>query len=156
MDLIPHRNVLQRFCKREISYCQNSKSSRMRVISSLLLSAGLFTTIASAAWFPLAELDTGSRNKTRSHKPKPGQNTGTLPPQIASVEIIDLVTDNAFNPSIYRDGGGGGYINGYNVISFADSYTTAHPGLCNSNLTSFVHNSFAYFGYVSIRQHLQS
>jgi len=120
----------------------------MRVFSSLSLTACLLASIAAAATLPSPDVNIDRKNKTgKAHKPKPSKATGTLPPQINSVEIIDSISDDSFNPSIYRDGGGGGYINGYNIISFSDSFTTG--GNVLQNYTSFVHNSFAYFGVVS-------
>lgn len=68
-----------------------------------------------------------------------------VPPNITNAVNLGYASDTSFNPYIYRDGGGGGYINGYHVISYSDSFTTT--GHINSSLTSFAHNTFAYFGY---------
>lgn len=109
-----------------------------------------------------------------------------VPPQVTSTKALGYAEDPEFNPSLYRDSGGGewhrlemptlvttddregGLINGYNIIGFGDSYTTANgllfaprqfnysllthkilTGKENGTLTSFVHNTFAYIGVVS-------
>ena len=54
-------------------------------------------------------------------------------------------TDPAFNPTILRDNGGGGLVNGYHVILFGDTYTYDVFG----RHTTALHNSVAYMGYVS-------
>lgn len=70
-----------------------------------------------------------------------------VPPNLTSSENLGYATNDPFNPYMYRDGGGGGFINGFHVLSFSDSFTTVGP--INGTLTSFVHNTFSYFGYVS-------
>ena len=65
-----------------------------------------------------------------------------VPLATSTVSIIGTTTDPASNPNIFHDGNGGVSQNGYNMIIFADSLTNGdHP--------SFVHNSIAYYGYVS-------
>ena len=65
-----------------------------------------------------------------------------VPLAASSVKILGTTNDPASNPNIFHDGNGGVSQNGYNMIIFADSLTNGdHP--------SFVHNSLAYFGYVS-------
>lgn len=67
-----------------------------------------------------------------------------LPLEAASIEDLGWVTDPVLNDGgIYHDGGGGATANGYHVQIFADSST-------NSSGFNFVHNSVAYFGYVSL------
>ena len=67
-----------------------------------------------------------------------------LPLIVTSIEDLGWVTDPVLNDGgIYHDGGGGATANGYHVQIFADSST-------NSSGFNFVHNSVAYFGYVSL------
>jgi hypothetical protein len=70
-----------------------------------------------------------------------------VPPALSGVANLGYATNDAFNPYIYRDGGGGGLINGHQLISFSDSFTTT--GSINSTLTSFVHNTFGILGYLN-------
>lgn len=70
-----------------------------------------------------------------------------VPPNATSTAQLGYMSDTPFNPGIYRDGGGGGYIAGQHIISFSDSYTTRPPGQPNDSFSSFVHNTYAYFGY---------
>jgi hypothetical protein len=66
-----------------------------------------------------------------------------VPLATATVENLGFVTDPASNTEgIFHDGGGGASQNGYHVQLFADSMTT-------SNGFNFVHNSVAYYGFVS-------
>ena len=65
-----------------------------------------------------------------------------VPLATSTVSIIGTTTDPASNPNIFHDGNGGVTQNGYNMIIFADSLTTGDH-------QSFVHNSMAYYGYVS-------
>ena len=65
-----------------------------------------------------------------------------VPLATKTVSILGTTTDPASNPNIFHDGNGGVTQNGYNMIIFADSLT-------NGDHASFVHNSLAYFGYVS-------
>jgi len=67
-----------------------------------------------------------------------------VPLSVANVQVLGPVTDATSNKQgIFHDGGGGGTQNGYHVQIFADSMTT-------SNGFNFVHNSIAYYGYVSL------
>ena len=67
-----------------------------------------------------------------------------VPLATATVENLGFVSDPASNTDgIFHDGGGGATQNGYHVQVFADSYTT-------SNGFNFVHNSVAYYGFVSL------
>lgn len=62
----------------------------------------------------------------------------------AKVEYLGFVNDPTSNShGIFHDGGGGASQNGYHVQVFADSMT-------NSSGFNFVHNSVAYYGYVSL------
>lgn len=66
-----------------------------------------------------------------------------VPPATSTVQNLGFVTDPVSNTEgIFHDGGGGASQNGYHVQVFADSSTT-------SNGFNFVHNSVAYFGFVS-------
>ena len=66
-----------------------------------------------------------------------------IPLSATTIEDLGFVTDPVLNDGgIYHDGGGGATQNGYHVQIFADSAT-------NSSGFNFVHNSVAYFGYVS-------
>jgi hypothetical protein len=66
-----------------------------------------------------------------------------VPLSTSTIEDLGFVTDPVLNDGgIYHDGGGGATQNGYHVQIFADSAT-------NSSGFNFVHNSVAYFGYVS-------
>lgn len=71
-----------------------------------------------------------------------------LPINITSSVVLDYATDDEFNPAIYRDGGGGGLVNGYHVAVFCDSWTTTSPGGLDDSGTSFVHNTITYMGVV--------
>jgi len=72
-----------------------------------------------------------------------------LPLIATSIEDLGWVTDPVLNDGgIYHDGGGGASTNGYHVQIFADSAT-------NSSGFNFVHNSVAYFGYVSLLKPLR-
>jgi hypothetical protein len=70
------------------------------------------------------------------------QTPTNFPLSTLTVENLGFVTDPASNPGIYHDGGGGATQNGYHVQVFADSAT-------DSDGLNFVHNSIAYFGFVS-------
>ena len=75
--------------------------------------------------------------------------TTNLPSTPAYVANLGLTSDSAFNPNIRRDGGGGGYVNGRHIIGFSDTITVnngQHGAL--TDFDSFVHNTFAYMGYV--------
>ena len=66
-----------------------------------------------------------------------------VPLAISTVRNLGFVTDPVSNAEgIFHDGGGGASQNGYHVQVFADSMTT-------SDGFNFVHNSVAYFGFVS-------
>jgi hypothetical protein len=66
-----------------------------------------------------------------------------VPLEAFTIEDLGFVTDPVLNNGgIYHDGGGGASQNGYHVQIFADSAT-------NVSGFNFVHNSVAYFGYVS-------
>lgn len=66
-----------------------------------------------------------------------------VPLVTATVENLGFVSDPASNTAgIFHDGGGGASQNGYHVQVFADSDTT-------SDGFNFVHNSVAYYGFVS-------
>lgn len=64
-----------------------------------------------------------------------------IPPIVVSSVNLGYATDVEFNPNLYRDGGGGGLINGINVIVFSDTWT-------NGTDNSFWHNTIAYMGIV--------
>ena len=64
----------------------------------------------------------------------------TLPPTF-TIKEIGTTNDTAF-PNVYRDGGGGGLINGENVIVFSDTSTTT--GGPSGSLKYFTSNSIAY------------
>jgi hypothetical protein len=67
-----------------------------------------------------------------------------VPLATATIANLGIVTDPVSNTQgIFHDGGGGASQNGYHVQVFADSMTT-------SNGFNFVHNSVAYYGFVSI------
>lgn len=116
----------------------------MCCIVSLSLTASVLISSVAAAAFRINN-STLWTNQTQIAVSTALINT---PINVASSQVHDYVSDANFNAAIYRDGGGGGYINGYHVISFADSFTTEAPGTVNSSVNSFVHNSFAYMGYV--------
>jgi hypothetical protein len=60
-----------------------------------------------------------------------------------SIADLGFVNDPVLNDGgIFHDGGGGATQNGYHVMVFADS-STLSAGF------NFVHNSVAYYGYVS-------
>jgi hypothetical protein len=66
-----------------------------------------------------------------------------VPLATSTVALLGQVSDPVSNTKgIFHDGGGGATQNGYHVMVFADSDTT-------SNGFNFVHNSVAYFGFVS-------
>lgn len=68
-----------------------------------------------------------------------------VPPTVVSTAAHGPTTDPAFNPTLLRDNGGGGLVNGYHVILFGDTYTYDAFG----RHTTALHNSVAYMGYVS-------
>ena len=63
-----------------------------------------------------------------------------LPPSF-TVEEIGMANDTAF-PNVYRDGGGGGLVNGKNIIVYSDTSTTS--GGPSASLRYFTSNSIAY------------
>ena len=66
-----------------------------------------------------------------------------VPLATSTVALLGQVSDPVSNTEgIFHDGGGGATQNGYHVMVFADSDTT-------SNGFNFVHNSVAFFGFVS-------
>ncbi|KAM7189448.1 hypothetical protein V8F33_010031 [Rhypophila sp. PSN 637] len=68
-------------------------------------------------------------------------------PRILNIQSLGSTTSNL--PNIYRDGGGGGKINGINFIIFSDSLYTSGgvPKSDNSNLVNFSSNSLAASNY---------
>jgi hypothetical protein len=68
-------------------------------------------------------------------------------PQVPRVEAIGTTISNF--PNIYRDGGGGGKINGLNLMIFSDGIYTSGglPGSDNSNWVNFTSNSIAASNY---------
>ena len=79
---------------------------------------------------------------------------------ITSTSSLGYATSKNLNPGIYRDGGGGGCVNGLCVVGFSDtticngdfqtSGTTALSNTCKAEGTalgfnSFAHNTFATF-----------
>jgi hypothetical protein len=66
-----------------------------------------------------------------------------VPLTTSTVALLGQVSDPVSNAQgIYHDGGGGATQNGYHVMVFADSDTTSEG-------FNFVHNSVAYYGFVS-------
>lgn len=65
----------------------------------------------------------------------------TLPPQF-TVEPIGVQSSNFAD--VYRDGGGGGTINGLNIMTFSDTTTTA--GGVQGAMKGFTANTFAFVG----------
>ena len=63
-----------------------------------------------------------------------------LPPSF-TVQDLGIANDTDF-PSVYRDGGGGGRINGKNLIVYSDTSTTT--GGYNASLRAFTSTSIAY------------
>ena len=70
------------------------------------------------------------------------------PPTASYVAPLGLASDPAFNTLSRRDGGGGGFVNGYHLAGFADSITQTVPDSQNT-ISSFAHNTFAYMGYTN-------
>jgi len=77
--------------------------------------------------------------------PQLPKRSGTLPPVVSSVNLLGTAYDNNF-PNVYRDNGGGGKVNGLNLIVFADTSVT--NGGRNGELVYFVSNSVAVMNYV--------
>ena len=71
-------------------------------------------------------------------------NAQTWPPTASYVAPLGLATDSKFSNTAKRDGGGGGYVNGFHLVGFCDSTTTSEQF---GGVTSFAHNSFSYMGY---------
>ena len=74
-----------------------------------------------------------------------GQSAGLvaskkLPPTFSVQEIGTTV--NGFFPSVYRDGGGGGMVNGKHIIVFSDTIST--NGSLEAPMKGFTSNSIAY------------
>ena len=63
-----------------------------------------------------------------------------LPPRV-SVEEIGTTFNELF-PNVYRDGGGGGTVNGKHIIVFSDTIST--KGDLKAPMTGFTSNSIAY------------
>ncbi|KAK3331505.1 hypothetical protein B0H66DRAFT_98761 [Apodospora peruviana] len=63
----------------------------------------------------------------------------------ASVVSLGFLTSNY--PNIYRDGGGGGQVNGLNLIMFSDGMYTSGGVPNDNNLRNFTSNSIAVSGY---------
>lgn len=63
--------------------------------------------------------------------------------------IVPLGNATSTIPNIFRDGGGGGKIDGLNFIWFADGITTTggKPGKTPTNWINFTSNSIAHSGY---------
>lgn len=92
-----------------------------------------FTMYKQASFLLLSALASAVYAQTPTH----------VPLATATVENLGFVSDPASNAyGIFHDGGGGASQNGYHVQVFADSDTT-------SNGFNFVHNSVAYYGFVS-------
>lgn len=70
-----------------------------------------------------------------------------LPPKIANITFVGDTISNL--PHIYRDGGGGGTLQGRHLALFSDGlYTTGgDPKPDNSNVVNFTSNSLACFDY---------
>ncbi|KAK7183176.1 hypothetical protein DPSP01_011441 [Paraphaeosphaeria sporulosa] len=64
-----------------------------------------------------------------------------LPPKF-TVDSIGIQSSNF--PDVYRDGGGGGTINGVNIMTFSDTTTTA--GGVTGSMKGFADNTIAYVG----------
>ncbi|KAF2814104.1 uncharacterized protein BDZ99DRAFT_231473 [Mytilinidion resinicola] len=65
--------------------------------------------------------------------------SGTLPPKFT---VSEYSNDAVGFPNVYRDGGGGGTINGKNIIVFCDTTTT--DGGPSGKMIGFTSNSAAY------------
>jgi len=74
------------------------------------------------------------------------KRSGTLPPVVSSVDLLGTAYDTNF-PNVYRDNGGGGKVNGLNLVVFADTSVT--NGGRNGELVYFVSNSVAVLDYVN-------
>ncbi|KAI9745020.1 MAG: hypothetical protein M1818_001298 [Claussenomyces sp. TS43310] len=70
----------------------------------------------------------------------------SLPP---TSSVLLLGNTSSTIPNIYRDGGGGGQVNGLNFLNWADGVTTTGgvPDSENSNWINFTSNSISYSGY---------
>ena len=66
-----------------------------------------------------------------------------LPPTFSVKEIG--TTFNELFPNVYRDGGGGGTVNGKHIIVFSDTIST--KGDLKAPMTGFTSNSIAYVRY---------
>lgn len=71
-------------------------------------------------------------------------------PKVASIRELGTAYDTNF-PDVYRDNGGGGYLNGVNFVVFSDTGVT--NGGPNGDLTWFVSNSIAAMDYVRHSPH---
>lgn len=85
--------------------------------------------------------------------------------KIANTNNLDYATSTNLNPGIYRDGGGGGCVNGLCVVGFSDTTicnglfqitgSTALTNLCKTvggamGMNSFAHNTFATFDTANV------
>jgi hypothetical protein len=81
--------------------------------------------------------------------PRVQRRGAALPPKYTVNELDGFANQSSF-PQVYRDNGGGGNINGVNLVVFSDTSVTPDGSGRNGELIHFVSNSVAAMQYVSV------
>jgi hypothetical protein len=81
--------------------------------------------------------------------PRIQRRGAALPPKYTVNELDGFANQTSF-PQVYRDNGGGGNINGVNIVVFSDTSVTADGAGRFGPLEHFVSNSVAVMEYVSV------
>jgi hypothetical protein len=81
--------------------------------------------------------------------PRIQRRGAALPPKYTVNELDGFANQTSF-PQVYRDNGGGGNINGVNLVVFSDTSITANGAGRFGPLEHFVSNSVAAMQYVGI------
>jgi hypothetical protein len=81
--------------------------------------------------------------------PRIQRRGAALPPKYTVNELDGFANQTSF-PQVYRDNGGGGNINGVNIVVFSDTSITADGAGRFGPLEHFVSNSVAAMEYVSV------
>lgn len=101
----------------------------------------MFALLTTFLFFLLATTISAAPVKRALSAPTPSKST-----------LLGYASDASFNPSLYRDGGGGGCLTmlGTCLLGFSDSFTTGGKTLMKTvsdvsskQMSSFAHNSFA-------------
>ena len=81
--------------------------------------------------------------------PRIQRRGAALPPKYTVNELDGFANQTSF-PQVYRDNGGGGNINGVNLVVFSDTSITANGAGRFGPLEHFVSNSVAAMEYVGV------